>query len=161
VIVNPAPGAGNALYAPAAALGLDLLGEGTDDLDALILNDRGTPLVFEPGIDLIEFSVRRNSAVIGLPDSWLGIPIEEGDVLTIPAAPGLPPQIVIPAEALGLATVRSGLGMSWGVPNPQWGDQDLWADDLDALAKVPEPSTFLLAALGLLGLALCGRRRRR
>jgi hypothetical protein len=26
---------------------------------------------------------------------------------------------------------------------------------------VPEPSTFLLAALGLLGLAACGRRRRR
>jgi hypothetical protein len=163
VIVNPAPGAGNVLYAPAAALGLDLLGQGTDDLDALILNDRGTLLAFEPLVDFIEFSVRRNSAVIGLPDSRLGIPIEEGDVLTIPSAPGLPPQIVIPAEALGLATVRSGLGMSWGVPNPQWGDQDLWADDLDALDKmvIPEPTTLLIWTL-LAGLgAGLGRRRRK
>ena len=31
----------------------------------------------------------------------------------------------------------------------------------NAAASVPEPSTFVLAALGLLGLAVCARRRRK
>ena len=29
------------------------------------------------------------------------------------------------------------------------------------LNRIPEPSTFVLSALGLLGLAFCGRRKRR
>jgi MYXO-CTERM domain-containing protein len=40
------------------------------------------------------------------------------------------------------------------------GQQHLWVDNL-SLTAVPEPSTFALAALGLLGLGLLGRRRKR
>lgn len=155
VIVN-LPGGGNVLYASAATLGLDLFGEDTDDLDALVLKDLGIYGVFEPGIDLIEFSVRRNSSVIGTPDSRLGILIEEGDVLTLPTSPGLAPSILIPAEALGLATVRSGTAASYGVINPTY-NEDVWADDVDALDKVavPEPGTILgLLAVSSLGLTL-------
>jgi len=32
--------------------------------------------------------------------------------------------------------------------------------DLDLVSTIPEPSTFTLAALGLIGLLACGRRRR-
>ena len=53
--------------------------------------------------------------------------------------------IVIPAEALGLATLRSGTAGQFG------------ADDLDALDVVPEPATLSLLALGGMGLL---RRRR-
>lgn len=123
------------VWAPAFALGLDLLGPGTDDLDALIIAENGTG-VFEPSLvpydwlagttDMVLFSVRRGSLITlaGIPDSIWGVPIEEGDILTTPPAPGLPPGIVIPAEALGLASVRSGF------PNPITG----FPDDLNALA---------------------------
>jgi hypothetical protein len=96
------------LYAPAAALGLDLNGFDTDDLDALILQDHGDGL-YDPAVDRILFSVRRGSAVIGAPDSLYGIAIEEGDILSVPIPGGIgTPSIYIAAEALGLATVRSG-----------------------------------------------------
>ncbi len=109
------------VFAPALLLGLDLFGVGTDDLDALILWENGTG-VFEPpvipfswvggGTDMVFFSVRRGSAVIGLPASGPGgcpgLPISPGDILWPPAAPGLPPRIWITAEQLGLQTMRSG-----------------------------------------------------
>jgi len=135
VTANPAgiavaPGSpGPTLYAPAVALGLDLVnGFDSDDLDALALRDdgrldnNGNP-VFTPGVDLILFSVRRGSSVIGTPDSRYGVRIEEGDILTIPTAAGAFPQIFIPAEFLGLATIRANTFQ----PNHPW------ADDLDAL----------------------------
>lgn len=110
-----------ALYAPANALGLDLVGgPDSDDLDALILHENGLPGAQVPTqlwqwlstagpSDMILFSVRRGSAVIGMPDSILGLPIEEGDLLVPPVIPGGSPfpGIAIPAEALGLGTVRS------------------------------------------------------
>jgi hypothetical protein len=76
---------------------------------------------------MVLFSVRRGSPVIGMPDSFFGIPIEEGDILAPPlatASGGLTPfpAIFIAAENLGLATARSGL-----VP------AGFFADDLDAL----------------------------
>jgi hypothetical protein len=125
-----------ALFAPAAALGLDLTpaGPDSDDLDALILAENGTG-IYEPSFvaydwvggatDMLLFSVRRGSAVIGLPDSLYGAPIEEGDILSTPlplVLGGLSPfpSIFIPAEWLGLATVRSGAPAMFG-------------DDLDAL----------------------------
>jgi hypothetical protein len=177
----PAPGGPVSVYAPAAALGLDLAGPDTDDLDALKLWENGIvgyqesviPFDWLTGMtDMLLFSVRRNSDVIGSLDSIFGIPIEEGDVLTTPCPTGsaLPngivcvgggnPGIFTAAEWLGLATVRSGTGMSWGVPNPQWGGADLWADDLDALdEKVPVPATLALLGLGLAGLGTARRRR--
>jgi hypothetical protein len=126
------PGApGAIIYAPAFLLGLDLAGIDTDDLDALVVWENGTG-VFEPpaapfswvggATDMLFFSVRRGSAVVGVPASGpggcVGLPISPGDILWPPAAPGLPPRIWITAEQLGLMTVRSGFPVD---------------DDLDAL----------------------------
>jgi hypothetical protein len=105
---------------PAAALGLDLLGFDTDDLDALVFLDADLSGGFSPP-DTIYFSVRFGSAVIGTPDSAFGAPIEPGDILTVPAGAGLPPAIFIPAEALGLGTLRSGTAGPFG------------PDDVDAI----------------------------
>jgi hypothetical protein len=127
IFMIPAPGAPPVLWAPAPLLGLDLFGPDTDDLDALVIVENGTG-VFEPSVapydwltgatDMVMFSVRRGSAVIGVVDGICGLPIEEGDILVPTTAVGAPPNIWIPAEALGLATVRSGFAV---------------ADDLDAL----------------------------
>ena len=136
------------VYAPAIALGLDLVaGPDSDDLDALALWDDGD-MQYTPGVDLILFSVRRGSAVIGSLDSMWGAPIEEGDVLTIPIPGGLSPfpAIIGPAEAMGLATVRSGLGVQFG-------------DDLDALDVIPEPGALILIATGVPLLVLKRSRR--
>ncbi len=149
------PGAGApVVFAPAAMLGLDRFGTDTDDLDALVLWENGDggftpsmqPYDWLAGVsDMLLFSVRRGSAVIGSIDSLLGIPIEEGDILVPPIPGASTPGIFIAAENLGLATVRSGLA------------QQQFGDDLDALdVLVPQPGT--LALLGLSALTL--RRRR-
>ena len=140
-ILVSTPGGTPSVWMPATALGLDLAGPDTDDLDALILHaDWGTFL----------FSVRRGSAVIGQLDSRFNIPIEPGDILEPPLAPGQTPAIVVAAEVLGLATVRS------GSPN-QWG----FGDDLDALGWIPEPATMGLMGLGGLMVLRRGRACRR
>ena len=117
-----------AVWAPASALGLDRFTPGADDLDALILWENGNgvadigtaPYSWDTGSDMIVFSVRRGSDVIGKPDSLFGLPIEEGDLLIPPVIGGLSayPAIFIPGESLGLLTVRT-----HGV---------LMGDDLDA-----------------------------
>jgi hypothetical protein len=112
------------VYAFPLQLGLDLGGQGTDDLDALALQENGIP-GFQPantGVvpDVILFSVRRGSNVIGMPDSTFGIPICEGDILTVPTAVGAPPSIYIAAEWLGLNANR-------GMLPP------MFSDDLDGL----------------------------
>ena len=110
---------GPVVHAPANVLGLDIA-FGEDDLDALILRENGVP-GFSPqqslrldgrGTDMLVFSVRRGSAVIGMPDSIFGLPIEEGDLLVPPIPGGFSPfpGIFIAAESLGLATLRSGSG---------------------------------------------------
>jgi hypothetical protein len=129
------------IYAAPSQLGLDLFGPGTDDLDALILSENGDG-IFEPSqqpcdwvapgpgllggpTDMLLFSVRRGSALIGMPDSIFGLPIEPGDVLTTPKVGGLSPfpGIYIAAEDLGIATLRSGqAGVTIG-------------DELDAMAS--------------------------
>ena len=130
------------VYASALTLGLDSAGVDTDDLDALILTENGLP-GYQPsavaydwvpgGTDMLLFSVRRGSAVIGLPDSLFGAPIEPGDILSTPlsAANGGNgngnPSIFIAAEVLGLATARTDL-----VPH---------GDDLNAMDKTAAGGT--------------------
>jgi len=116
------------VYASAGMLGLDFLGPDTDDVDALVVWDDGDG-EYEPGEDFLAFSVRRGSLVVGAPDSIWGMPIEEADIL-VPPGPGAIspfPGILVPGEALGLVTFRSG-----PVPPPG-------PDDLDALdvARLP------------------------
>lgn len=155
VLVSFAGGA-PVVYAAAPLLGLDIAAGAadSDDLDALALLENGDG-IFTPGVDQIYFSVRRGSAVIGLPDSMWGAPIEESDILTIPVAGGASPfpAIVIPGEAMGLWTMRS-FGIS---PHPIHNMP--FGDDLDALDMIPEPATMTLLALGAC-MAL-GRRKRR
>ncbi len=106
----PAPGMPIGVYTMPFQLGLDFGGAGTDDLDALALRENGTPgYQAGAGGDVVRFSVRRGSMIIGAIDSLQGLPIEPGDILGPPAAMGLTPQIIVAAEALGLATARSGM----------------------------------------------------
>lgn len=114
VLWNGSPSSPPVLYASAAQLGLDALGADTDDLDALVVWENGT-LTYEPSqvpydwlsgaTDMLLFSVRRGSAIIGMPDSFFGVGIEEGDILY--PVPGGPPGIFYAAENLGLATKRN------------------------------------------------------
>ncbi len=136
-ILRAVPGGAPVVWASAIVLGLDSFGGDSDDLDALAVWDNGNG-IYDPAVmpfdwnlpggpDMVLFSVRRGSAVIGQPDSLWGTPIEEGDVL-MPRLPGgmnIYPAIVIPAEFLGLRTRRSGTANLCG--NVQY------ADELDAL----------------------------
>ena len=142
VLVLP-PGGIPVTVIDASVLGLDLEGPGTDDLDALIFHDADDSVSLTNG-DVILFSVRRGSAVIGELDSMLGIPIVEGDILSPPDEEGDPPAIFVPAEALGLATAR--------------GSQESGGDELDAL-DLPEPGSSLGLVVG--GALLSWLRRRR
>ncbi len=133
VLHSAGPGGPPVLYAPANALGLNLTGA-LDDLDALIVRENGTP-GFQPSLipndwmggatDMVLFSVRRGSSLIGSPDSIFGIPITEGDILTTPMVGGASnlPGIYIAAENLGL------IARIIGMPN----------DDLDALSILRAP----------------------
>lgn len=136
-VLRRLPGAAVSVYATPAQLGLDLEGFGTDDLDALVLAEDGDG-VFHPSLapndwsdaagnqvgDMLLFSVRRGSRVVGRPDSQFGLPIEPGDILTTPVGGLGRPAIYIPAEALGARTQRSGA---------------VQADDVDALGAEKEP----------------------
>ena len=120
ILHTMAPGGPPVVWAPAGLLGLDLTGV-VDDLDALAIAENGVA-GFQPsatpydwltaaGPDMVLFSVRRGSAVIGLPDSIFGIPITEGDILTTPLPTGSGglspyPGIFCAAENIGLSTVR-------------------------------------------------------
>ena len=119
VLWSAAPGGPPILWAPAPALGLNLINFQEDDLDALALWENGSG-AFEPSqfpydwttgaTDMLLFSVRRGSPVIGMPDSIFGVPISEGDILTTPlptALGGLSPfpGIFCAGDNIGL-TVR-------------------------------------------------------
>ncbi len=154
VLVTVGPGQPPVLYAPAAVLGLDWNGTTPDfdDVDALAVRDDGdqiyqpvtAPYSWRFGTDMVLYSVRRGSAIVGLFDVLQGLPIEEGDVLmpVFDVVDGIPlfdgvegdwdPGIFVAAETLGLATVRSFTGSANGVINPVYGI-DVWGDDLDAL----------------------------
>lgn len=151
VLATFAPGVGPVVYAPPGALGLDLIaGPGSDDLDAIALLENGV-IGFQPspaafawlgGTDMLLFSVRRGSAVVGAPDSIFGAPIEPGDILIPPIAGGLTPfpGIFVAAEALGLATTRSGAVM---------------AAELDALDTRMPPQTGLPYCFGTVAACPC------
>lgn len=116
------PGGTPTVWATPLQLGLDLDGPGTDDLDALILWENGSG-VFNRSIvpydwlsgatDMLLYSVRRGSSVVGKLDSIFGIPIEPGDLLTTPPTLGARPGIFVAAENLGLATART-QGVAFG-----------------------------------------------
>jgi len=139
VVNNTAAGPVPALYAPANALGLDRVqgpSPDSDDLDALAMSENGDGVfspeygVFDDSSDWILFSVRRGSAVIGRPDSRFGLPIDAGDILTIPAPGGSPfPAIVVRAESLGLDSLRN--DPVCGVTPTM--DVSVGCDELDAL----------------------------
>lgn len=127
-------GAPPAVYASAAALGLDAFGPpGSDDLDALEVRDKdGLPFAYSAaGGDVVLFSVRPGSAILGTGNPCAGplagLAIEPGDILTEGTPLGAPGAacILVPAENLGLWTFRS-----CGV-NPVTGLAA--GDDLDAL----------------------------
>ncbi len=135
VIRKPLSTGSPTVYASPAQLGLSAF---NDDLDALALWDNGDG-IFQPsqapydwlgppvgGTDMLLFSVRRGSAVVGQPDSRLGLLIEPGDILIPPIAGGVStfPAIFIAAETMGLSTQRSAGG-------PR--------DELDAIALEIDP----------------------
>ncbi len=135
------PGMAPGVYASAAQLGLDLFGIDTDDLDALCIRENGFA-GYQPSqahfdwlgvnpTDMVLFSVRSGSALIGTVDGSGAGPIEPGDILSTPLAAGGPPTIFIAAENLGLCTsIRpSSCG---GV-----------ADDLDALDITYHPKDLI------------------
>ena len=166
VLVSTFAGGVPALYAAAFQLGLDQFGQDTDDLDALVLWENGdgnftsptAPYSWTNGLDdMLLFSVRRGSAVIGQIDSLLGLPIEEGDILMPPPTPGAFPGIFVPAEALGLITVRTdGVVATYQALG--------YGDDLDGLdvqqRLIPEPATCALLLGGLLNTVLYRQRNR-
>jgi len=112
VLVCPAPGAAPIVYAPAAMLGIPGAG---NDLDGLILWENGiagyqpptVPYSWVPGVapvttDMLFYSVRRGSAVVGVIDGMCGTPISPADILWGPAAAGGPPRKWMAAGQLGL-----------------------------------------------------------
>ena len=133
VLHSAAPGGPPVLYAPSTLLGLDLTFS-RDDLDALIVHENGIA-GYQPSLvpndwmggttDMLLFSVRRGSGVIGRLDSIFGIPIAEGDILTTPKVGGFSPfpGIYVAAENLGLVARIAGMAN----------------DDLDALSMLGGP----------------------
>ncbi|MEM8712814.1 MAG: hypothetical protein AAGG01_17825 [Planctomycetota bacterium] len=121
-------------YARAQQLGLDLSGPGLDDIDALVVYDNGDGIYQPPanlydwegagGSDLILFSVRCGSDVVGRIDTVSGRAIGEGDVLIKLAGTPGPPQIFIPAEALGLRSMEAG-----DMANDELNGLDIFDDD--------------------------------
>ena len=179
VLVTSFVGGPPVLYADSRALGLnggiptaDPNTIDEDDLDALILWEDGSG-VYEPvtgpyswlgfagaPTDMLLYSVRRNSSIIGTLDALgTGLLIEESDILVpVMTGPGVwAPGIFIPGDVLGLATVRS------GTPLFSPDGASFYADDLDALdvieVVIPEPTSILLALFGMAS-ACCWRRRR-
>ena len=69
------------------------------------------------------------------------MPIEPGDVLTVPTGAGLPPALFIAAEVMGLGTARSGTAGPFG------------PDELDALDVLPTTPVPALAVWGLVVVA--------
>jgi hypothetical protein len=129
------------LYAPAALLGLDGGGPNTDDIDALVVSDPpmgGYAPIAGGGGDYVLFSLAPGSGSLGLPDTCMGIPIEEGDVLAdaflFTGIGGLVPCILIPEEIINLWPART-CGLH---PFHPGGDN---IDGLDFVPAFPTPTS--------------------
>jgi hypothetical protein len=99
-VISPALPLG-AAWAPAPALSLDIFGPGTDDIDALIVQDLSPLAFFAPG-DFVAFSLTPASATLGALGP--GYAPGGGDLL-VPDGPADAdpfPDIFIPAAAFGL-----------------------------------------------------------
>ena len=94
-------------WAPAVGLGLDSLGPGSDDIDALIIQDLGLPGAFDPA-DFVAFSLTPGSATLGI--AGPGYAAGGGDLL-VPDGPDPDPlpDIFIPAIAFGLVPAMDNL----------------------------------------------------
>jgi hypothetical protein len=136
-------------YATEIALGFapPIIG---NDIDALVVFDNGDN-IYQPGIDIVLFSLRNNSPYLSILDPITGSAISPGDILIDGASAvvllGSPiprPAILHTAESLGLRAIRSGA---------------LQDDELNALdVVVPEPTSHV-AALVAAGLFIARRRR--
>ncbi|MCG8457879.1 MAG: hypothetical protein MI919_16505 [Holophagales bacterium] len=123
-------GGGFSVYATPFQLGL----VGADDLDALVLRENGNG-IYEPSsypfdwlngqTDMLLFSVKRDSPLIGTLDALNAMPIEDGDILTVTTTG---PGILVFAEALGLWTARANGGI------PSLLAFGTFGDNLDGLA---------------------------
>lgn len=169
VLISDLTGSAPTLFADSRFLGLNggMPQQGPndldiDDLDALVLWNNDNP-EYDPvtgpyswlegvgegeATDMLLFSLRRNSALLQTPTLdalGSGLEITEGDILVpVQVGPGQwAPGIFINAEALGIDTVRSGGGSSWGVMNPRYENRDIWDDELDALDVVQVEAPIL------------------
>ncbi len=134
-ILISSPSSNINLYAGAASLGLD---PELDDVDAILIAENGTtgyqrsssPFSWtSDNSDMVVFSVRRGSAIIGQHDSWLGLRICEGDLLAPPRISGQTPAIIVTAESMGLRSGRDDI-LDHG-------------DDLDAVTTDITPVDFI------------------
>jgi hypothetical protein len=122
-----------------------------NDIDALVVFDNGDNM-YQPGVDIILFSLRTNSPYLSANDPITGIALSPGDILIdgtsaqiLLGSPFPRPAILHTAESLGLLTLRSG--------SPQ-------DDELNALdVFVPEPASGVMALLAAMGLIIAARRR--
>lgn len=136
-------------FATHTALGL----AAGDDLDALVIADNGNGTFdaasqffdwTDESADMVLFSLAPGSPTLGTDDVVRDLAIEPGDILTFVTGPIPGVAIFIPAEDLGLLTVRSG---------------DASSDNLNALDVVPEPAAIIMGLMGLAALGMIGWRR--
>jgi len=129
----PTPGGPIGVFAPGAALGLMTV----DDIDAIFIEDLGTPGVFDAA-DTVGFSLAPGSTSLASGsalDVTFGVGGASSAAGVFVITPGFTPTY-IPAGVLGLA----------------------FTDNVDALETVPEPATMGLLAIG--AAALIRRKRR-
>ena len=147
----PATGyhAQRSLYASAAQLGL----QQTDDIDGLVVFEDGIA-GFNRANDYVFYSLAPGSPTLGMLDPQFSIPFTAGDLMWTGNPLGLV-TISNPAEVFGLLTIRGG-----ALQDDNMNALDIILEDDNGGPIIPEPSSFLLAALGLLSLLYLAWRRK-